>query len=43
MNKIIIGNQESNLKKNPEKEYIYWPNRVAKVEQFEDLISGIIK
>tara|TARA_Y100000114_G_scaffold87056_1_gene80505 strand:- start:6959 stop:7225 length:267 start_codon:yes stop_codon:yes gene_type:complete len=33
----------SNLKKNPEKEYIYWPNRVAKVEQFEDLISGIIK
>jgi len=33
----------SNLKKNPEKEYIYWPNRVEKVEAFEDLISGIIK
>ena len=33
----------SNLKANPEKEYIYWPNRVEKVEQFEDLISGIIK
>jgi len=33
----------SNLKKNPEKEYILWPNRVEKIEQFEDLISGIIK
>jgi hypothetical protein len=33
----------SNLKLNPEKEYIYWPNRVEKVEQFEDLISGIVK
>ncbi len=33
----------SNLKKNPEKEYILWPNRVEKIEQFEDLISNIIK
>ena len=33
----------SNLKKNPEKEYILWPNRVEKVEQFEDLISAIVK
>ena len=33
----------NNLKKNPEKEYILWPNRVEKIEQFEDLISGIIK
>jgi hypothetical protein len=33
----------SNLKANPEKEYIYWPNRVEKVEAFEDLISGIVK
>ena len=33
----------SNLKLNPEKEYIYWPNRVEKVEQFEELISQIIK
>lgn len=33
----------SNLKKNPEKEYILWPNRVEKIEQFEDLITGIIK
>jgi hypothetical protein len=33
----------TNLKKNPEKEYILWPNRVAKIEQFEDLITDIIK
>lgn len=33
----------SNLKKNPDKEYILWPNRVDKIEQFEDLISKIIK
>ena len=33
----------SNLKMNPEKDYILWPNRVEKVEQFEDLISEIIK
>ena len=33
----------SNLKKNPEKEYILWPNRVDKIEQFEDLITEIIK
>ena len=33
----------TNLKKNHEKEYILWPNRVEKIEQFEDLISGIIK
>ena len=33
----------SNLKANPEKDYIYWPNRTEKVEAFEDLISEIIK
>ena len=33
----------SNLKKNPEKGYIYWPNRTEKVEQFEDMIANIIK
>ena len=33
----------NNLKKNPEKEYILWPNRVDKIEQFEDLITEIIK
>ena len=33
----------TNLKKNPEKEYILWPNRVEKVEQFEDLLYNIYK
>jgi hypothetical protein len=33
----------SNLKANPEKDYIYWPNRTEKVEAFEDHISKIIK
>ena len=31
----------NNLKKNPEKEYILWPNRVDKVEKFEDLLRKI--
>lgn len=31
----------NNLKKNPEKEYILWPNRLEKVEQFEDLLQSI--
>ena len=33
----------SNLKMNPEKDYIYWPKRIEKVEQFEELIAGIVK
>jgi len=31
----------TNLKSNPEKEYIKWPNRMAKIEQFEDHIQKI--
>lgn len=31
----------NNLKANPEKEYILWPNRLAKVEQFEDHLQAI--
>jgi len=31
----------NNLKKNPEKEYILWPNRLAKVEEFEDMLQSI--
>lgn len=31
----------TNLKANPEKEYIKWPNRMAKIEQFEDHIQAI--
>lgn len=33
----------NNLKKNPEKDYILWPNRLEKVEQFEDHLQGIYK
>ena len=31
----------TNLKMNPEKEYILWPNRLEKIEQFEDHIQTI--
>lgn len=31
----------TNLKKNPEKEYILWPNRLAKVEEFESRLQAI--
>ena len=31
----------TNLKKNPEKEYILWPNRWAKVEEFETYLQKI--
>jgi hypothetical protein len=31
----------NNLKANPEKEYINWPNRVEKVEAFETYIQSI--
>lgn len=31
----------NNLKKNPEKEYILWPNRLEKIEQFETYLQSI--
>jgi len=31
----------NNLKANPEREYIKWPNRVEKVEEFEAFILNI--
>lgn len=31
----------TNLKKNPEKEYILWPDRTAKIEQFEQKLLDI--
>jgi hypothetical protein len=31
----------NNLKQNPEKEYILWPNRLDKIEQFETHIQNI--
>jgi hypothetical protein len=33
----------NNLKQNPEKDYILWPNRLAKVEAFEDHLTKIYK
>ena len=31
----------NNLKANPEKEYILWPQRLEKIEQFETYLQGI--
>jgi len=33
----------TNLKRNPEKEYILWPDRLSKVEAFEDKLTEIYK
>ena len=31
----------TNLKKNPEKDYIYWPSRLEKVQSFERVLKKI--
>ena len=31
----------NNLAKNPDKNYIYWPNRLAKIEQFRDQLDKV--
>jgi hypothetical protein len=31
----------NNLKANPDKDYILWPNRLAKVEEFETVLQNI--
>jgi hypothetical protein len=33
----------TNLKANPEKDYILWPKRLEKVEAFEDMLHKIYK
>jgi len=33
----------SRLKENPEKDYIYWPNRLPKVQEFEKSLQKIMK
>ena len=33
----------NNLKANPSKEYIYWPDRLSKVEAFSDHLDNIYK
>ena len=32
----------ANLKQNPEKEYILWPNRVQVIEKFESQLADIV-
>jgi hypothetical protein len=32
----------NNLKTNPEKDYIFWPNRHEKIDQFADKLYGIM-
>jgi len=32
----------NNLKANPEKDYIYWPNRTLKIDQFEVVLQKIV-
>jgi hypothetical protein len=33
----------NNLAANPDKDYIYWPNRLAKIDQFRDAIDKVYK
>jgi hypothetical protein len=33
----------NNLAANPEKSYIYWPNRLDKIEQFRDKLTELYK
>lgn len=31
----------NNLAKNPDKNYIFWPNRLARIEQFRDQLNEV--
>jgi hypothetical protein len=33
----------NNLKKNPDKAYIHWPNRVEKINEFSDKLKSQLK
>ena len=33
----------NNLALNPEKDYIYWPERLSKIEQFRDKLDEVYK
>lgn len=33
----------NNLAANPDKDYIYWPNRLSKIDQFRDAIDTVYK
>jgi hypothetical protein len=32
----------NNLKTNPERDYIFWPNRTSKIEAFEEKLANIM-
>jgi hypothetical protein len=32
----------TNLKQNPEKDYIHWPNRTEKIEQFQQKLLSVL-
>jgi hypothetical protein len=32
----------SNLKSNPEKDYIHWPNRTEKIEEFQQKLLDVL-
>ena len=38
---VLIQPLLDNLKKNPDKDYIYWPNRVAVIEEFEKKLKEL--
>ena len=31
-----------NLKSNPDRDYIYWPNRYEKIDEFQDKLASIM-
>ena len=33
----------NNLKADPSRDYIYWPDRLSKIEAFEEVLTGIYK
>jgi len=33
----------NNLRQSADKEYIWWPNRLEKIEQFQDMLDGIYR
>lgn len=39
----LISNLLENLKKDPEKNYIYWPNRIEKIEEFEKRLDRLLE
>jgi len=32
----------SNLKQNPDKDYIHWPNRTEKIEEFQEKLLDVL-